>query len=123
MSKVNFSRSDLEQVRQAALYMNETLDSHLTIEELAKKMKIPEKKFKAVFKQVYGMGIYSYLRHQRMEVAKKMLLSGVSIDTIVTGIGFVNKSNFSKAFRKAFQDTPSSWRQKQQTIPSNLHKK
>ena len=123
MVRVKLSQATVQQAYQAAVIMNTSLDIHLTIEQLAKKVNTPPKKLKAVFKQVYGMGVYSYLRQQRMEVAKKMLLTGAAIHDIFPVIGYTNASNFSKAFRIAFQETPNHWRKKQAAIVFNKIKK
>lgn len=111
--EIEITRTDIERAHHAAIIMAQSLKSHFTIAQLAEKVKLPEKRLKAVFKQLYGVGLYAYLRQLRMEKAKALLLEGKPIKVIINVIGYDNESNFCKAFKKANHDTPRIWRKRE----------
>lgn len=110
---IEITTIDVERARHAASIMEQCPKSHFPISQLADKVKLPEKRLKAVFKQLYGLGLYAYLRQVRMEKAKELLLEGKSIKVIIHVIGFENESNFCKAFRKAFKESPRTWKRRE----------
>jgi len=79
-----------------------------TIEALSGKYNVGISKLKRQFRLVYGSPIYEYFQKFRMEMAKKLLLSGeYSIKEIGYQLGYQNLSNFARAFKKAYQYLPS----------------
>jgi AraC-like DNA-binding protein len=113
MSHLELSITDIERANQAALIMEQYSKSHFTISQLAEKVMLPEKRLKIVFRQIYGVGLYTYLRQLRMGKAKLLLLEGKPIKVIVLIIGYNNESSFCKAFRREFNETPQAWRKKE----------
>jgi AraC-like DNA-binding protein len=111
MRVMEITTTDIERARLAASIMEQCLRSHFPISQLAAKVMLPEKRLKAVFKQLYGQGLYAYLRQARMERAKALLLEGKPIKVIIHVIGFDNESNFCKAFRNMHQVSPKTWKQ------------
>jgi AraC-like DNA-binding protein len=79
-----------------------------TIENLSEKFGLGISKLKRQFRLVYGSPVYEYFQKYRMEMAKKLLLSGeYSIKEIGYQLGYQNLSNFARAFKKAYQYLPS----------------
>lgn len=109
----DFTAADRSGAWKATLIMEQSPRSHFPISQLAAMVNLPEKKLKAVFKFVYGMGLYAYLRQVRMDRAREMLLEGKPIKVIIHVIGYENESNFCKAFRKVHQESPNKWRKRQ----------
>ncbi len=109
MRGMEITTTDIDRARHAALIMEQCPKSHFPISQLAEKVMLPEKRLKAVFKQLYGQGLYGYLRQVRMEKAKALLREGKSIKVIIHVIGYENESNFCKAFRNLHQETPRRW--------------
>lgn len=105
------TEADITRVKQIALLIQHSLKSHLTIAQWADKVKLPEKRLKRAFKEVHGMGLYSYLRQLRMEKAKDMLREDKPIKAIISTIGYKNEGNFSKAFRKVTGVSPTAWKE------------
>lgn len=106
------TETDIDRVNEVALLMQHSLNTHYTIAQWAKKVKLPEKRLKRAFKEVHGMGLYTYLREQRMETAKIMLRDHKPIKAIISAVGYKNESNFSKAFRKVTGVLPKEWKEK-----------
>jgi AraC-like DNA-binding protein len=64
-------------------------------------------KLKKRFKEVYGMKLYEFYNHNRLQKARELLESGQSsVKEVAYKIGFANLSNFSKAYKKAFGILP-----------------
>lgn len=110
MKIFKLSELEIEQVNQAALMMRQSPKLHFTIVQWAAKLKMPEKKLKKAFREVHGVGLYTYLRDQRMAKAKEMLLEDIPIKVIIKAIGYKTEGNFSKAFRKTSGESPRAWR-------------
>ena len=117
MRPIVIDSSDLERVQRAASIIEQGIRDPLTITRLAAKVKLSEVKLKLAFKQVYGVGPYGYLLEVKMKKAKLLLLEGQSIKVIITTIGYRTESNFCKAFRKAFKESPKAWMKK--TVAAN----
>lgn len=113
MRVLEITTTDIDRARHAALIMEQCPRSHFPISQLAEKVMLPEKRLKAVFKQLYGLGLYAYLRQVRLEKAKELLLEGKSIKVIIHVIGYENESNFCKAFRSVYHDSPTRWKRKE----------
>lgn len=105
------TETDITRVNEIASQMQQSLRSHYTIGQWARKVKLPEKRLKRVFKEVHGQGLYTYLRNLRMEKAKVMLREDEPIKAIISSIGYKNEGNFSKAFRKVTGITPREWKE------------
>ena len=110
---IEITHTDIERAQHAALIMEQCSRSHFTISELAVKVMLPEKRLKITFKHLYGRGLYAYLRYVRMQKAKLLLLEYKPIKAIILIIGYDNESNFCKAFRREFNESPTAWRRKQ----------
>lgn len=102
----------LDRVQSAVTIIDQSIQQHHTIKSLALQIKLPEKLLKHLFKQQYGMGVYTYLTNKRMEKAKEMLLAGVTYKTIMPAIGYKKESVFCRAFKKIYHETPSEWKEK-----------
>ncbi|WP_276484249.1 helix-turn-helix domain-containing protein [Paraflavitalea pollutisoli] len=112
--KRTLSDNDLLRVQDAAAIIEANLQQHLKIPELGEKVYLNSFKLKTGFKQVYGVGPYTYLQHMRMEFAKQMLREGATLRHIAVSIGFRGaqaESNFIKAFKKYEKIPPGLWRQ------------
>lgn len=116
------SDNDLLRVQDAAAIIEANLQQHLKIPELGEKVYLNSFKLKTGFKQVYGVGPYTYLQHMRIALAKQLLQEGATLRHIAMETGFRGQqaeSNFIKAFKKYEKIPPGLWRQlhvKQKTV-------
>jgi AraC family transcriptional activator of pyochelin receptor len=113
MAVIHITDDDIERAKKVALIITSSLQTHYTIAELSKKVKLPEKKLKYAFKKAFGTGIYSYLQTKRMLKAQELMLEGKPIKLIIPEIGYDSSSNFAKAFRKVFKESPVAWKNSQ----------
>jgi AraC-like DNA-binding protein len=82
----------------------------ITIEEIAREMKVGARNLFATFKKVRGYSPMSFLRRIRLERARS-ILSSPNETTTVTGVsllcGFSNAGHFAQYYRRAFGEMPS----------------
>lgn len=104
-------RSKVKFAKQAADYLAEHMNQHITISELAKQFNVSDSYLKNAFKDVFGVPIYSYVRIQKMQIAAKLLVgSDRPIIQIANECGYGNGSKFTAAFRDVMGETPSDYR-------------
>ncbi|GAB1307503.1 helix-turn-helix transcriptional regulator [Urechidicola sp. KH5] len=87
-----------------------------SLEELSKMVGLNIKKIKLGFKELYGMPVFTYLYHYKMEFAKKLLAeNGFNVNEVATQVGYSTSSHFIVAFKKKYGITPKQFT-KQETV-------
>ncbi len=80
-----------------------------TIKELARIVCMSETSFKIKFKRMFGMNVYEYFQHFRLNRAKQLLeMKQYSIKEVGYRIGYTNMSHFSRNFKNKFGMLPSA---------------
>ncbi len=111
MPLCTLAKSQVQLANQVAAYLGENMNQHITIEELAKKFNVSTTHLKSMFKGVYGVPIFSYMRIQKMQSAAQLLIhTEQPIAEIAYKFGYNNTSKFSSAFQKIMGDMPSTYR-------------
>jgi AraC-like DNA-binding protein len=104
---VKINKNDLERLAVIEDILSGESDNFPTIEKLSKMAMMSSTKLKKRFKEVYGMKLYEYFNHNRLQKAKGLLETGeATVKEAALEIGFANLSNFSKAFKKEFGFLP-----------------
>ena len=104
-------RIQVNLAKQVAAYLSQNMDKRITISEIAEHFNVSESYLKTVFKGVYGVAIFSYIRIQKMQCAAQELIStDHPIGEIAARFGYINESKFSSAFKNIMGDSPSVWR-------------
>ncbi|HEY8947163.1 MAG TPA: AraC family transcriptional regulator [Polyangiaceae bacterium] len=104
-------RRDAERLEHARLLLMERMACPPTLRELARAVGLNEFKLKAGFRAQFGASVFGYLRTQRMELARRLLLQrGLSVTEVALKVGYANPSKFAAAFRKHFALPPSAFR-------------
>ena len=105
-------KSQVHLANQAAAYLSENMGERITIAELSRRFNVSDTHLKSVFKAVYGVPIFSYMRIQRMQSAAQLLIhTERSIGEIACEFGYANAGKFTVAFQKIMGDNPSDYRQ------------
>jgi AraC-like DNA-binding protein len=107
--KIRLSRDEIEQMMKVEEKLLANLAEAPTINQLARDAAMSPSKLKKQFKDVFGLPVYEYFQQKRMQKARALLLEGHrSVKSVGMELGFSNLSNFSMAFRKAFDELPSA---------------
>jgi AraC-like DNA-binding protein len=102
---------DIERLERARRLLLEGMDSPPRLSELARTVGLNEFKLKAGFRTLFGSSVFGYLRTQRMEVARRLLVQRhLSVTEVAARVGYLNASKFATAFRKHFGLPPSALR-------------
>lgn len=92
-------------------YIEEHLDSCLTIDELAGLANISSFHFARCFKKATRLAPHQYVLARRIDRAKNMVVnSGLSVQNIAWSIGFENINHFRHQFHAHFGVTPGEMR-------------
>ena len=102
-------------VEKTKQYIAEHMDYDLTRESIAGKFYLNPDYLSRVFKKETGFSISDYLIHERIRIAKDLLVNtDMSIREIVSSVGYTNFSHFSKVFKNITNLNPLTFRKKNQ---------
>jgi AraC-like DNA-binding protein len=96
----------------------ETIKKHIeanpfqfrTAAELLDHLTTPHRNYvERAFKDVYGMGVKQYQVKQRLEESKKFLELAMNMKTITSKCFYKSHTSYSRAFKRAFNVTPTEW--------------
>ena len=100
-----------EMWQELAEYIEGNPDADLTLAALAKKCFYNPSYFSRVFKEKFGMSLVEFVNRKRIDNAVHLLCeSELSVDEILTKVGFTDRSNFYRVFSKFMDSTPSDVR-------------
>ena len=86
-------------------------EGYISLARLAAEHEISVSYLQKLFKQVYGVPIYRYIKEYRLEqAAVELVRSGKSVTEIAQQAGYDNASKFSESFKKRYGKTPSRYR-------------
>lgn len=107
------SEKDIRSIYKVRDKIVSAFDKPTTIIELKKIAEMNELKMRKIFTQVFGMGIYDYYQHFRMQEAARLLREEkLSVSEAGYQIGFENLSHFSRTFEKYIGQKPKKYAQK-----------
>lgn len=92
-------------------YIFNHLHEDLTLESLAKQLRISPSYLSNKFKEETGETLKAYIRHQKIEEAKNLIVySDLSISEIYALLNFHDQSYFTKVFKKITGLTPKQYK-------------
>ena len=97
-----------KQKRDITTLMLEHLDKNLTVSDYASLSGVSLSTFNRKFKQKYNTTPKSWLIEQKMHRALKLLKEGNSVTQSAFDVGYLNVSNFIKAYKSVYGHTPKS---------------
>lgn len=83
-----------------------------SLRELADLCQLSVRQLTRGFRASRHCSIGEYLKRTRLEQAKCLLATEISIKEVALSLGFATPANFSTAFRRASGETPSQWRER-----------
>jgi YesN/AraC family two-component response regulator len=98
-------------VNKMLQYLHWNIESHTTVEDLAKNLGISKGYASSCFKKHMGTTIMQYAKKIKVEREKTLLLNSTdSIHEISLILGFYDQSHFTKAFKELTGITPNEFR-------------
>lgn len=118
LNRAYFATSDIirqditenEKINHVIAYINEHLNEDLTIDRLAENCFISKSYLSHQFKIYTGLTLFQYIIKKRVTVARNMLREGATATEACMHCGFNDYSNFHKAFKKEFGQSPKEFR-------------
>lgn len=104
-----------EIIAGAKRYIDEHLESELSVVKLAEKYYVSPNYFSRLFKRVTNEGCNEYIVRKRIEKSKLLLeMTSIKAGEIAMMVGYNNTNYFSLAFKKHTGMSPSKYREKLQ---------
>lgn len=93
---------------RAALLMETNLEDPLSLEELAREVKVSQRQLQRLFRRMLGMTAAQYYVSLRLRRARELLLqTAMPVMSITVACGFRSPGHFSKCYRSLFGHAPS----------------
>lgn len=104
-----------QHVKRALVYMRSNVAEKITLPGLAATCAVPERTLLKQFKRFVGLSPLAYLRRLRLNLARGELLKAdceTAISEIAVSCGFTHLGRFATEYRRAFDESPSTTRQR-----------
>ncbi|UPA31780.1 AraC family transcriptional regulator [Terrisporobacter glycolicus] len=105
----------MQKTKEIKEFIISDITKHYKIDELAKLFDLSQTTIKNWFKEVYGIGIYAYLKKYRLQESIRYLKErDYSILKISNIIGYSNPAKFSSAFKQEYGYSPKEFKKRVQ---------
>ncbi|HHV97282.1 MAG TPA: helix-turn-helix transcriptional regulator [Clostridiaceae bacterium] len=107
------SRSRTSEVIKSAInYIIDNINSDITLNDIAEHVSLSPNYLSKIFKDETGKNIQDFITQERMERAKKLLLStNMKIEEISFEVGYNNTAYFIRRFKEMYGKTPKKFRE------------
>jgi len=103
------SRQELyKRLMVARAFMEANVEAELTVERIAREAFLNRFYFLELFRKVFGVTPYKYLRERKLERAYELLRSGHSVTDVCVQVGYKSVGSFSNLFKNRFGFSPSA---------------
>ena len=104
------SLSDGREVERVLQRIHDEPSAHHTLEELAQTAGLSRYQTIRAVKRQTGFTPFAYIRQQRLNRARRLVLDGLPIASAAVEAGFSDQSHFTRAFKSAYGFTPGTLR-------------
>jgi AraC-like DNA-binding protein len=98
------------QEEMAKDFMRANFNRSISLEDTAAACGLSRSHFIRAFRQTTGVTPHRWLLDLRIERAKQLLASAMTIAEIASACGFADQSHMSRVFHKSVGTTPTAWR-------------
>ena len=106
-----FPKAQIELVKQIRESLVNAPSHYTSVEQLSCEYQISVSQLQKIFKRLYGVPIYQYVREWRLECAAESLRETMRpVTEIALDAGFTNPGKFAESFRKRYGVTPTQFR-------------
>lgn len=109
-SKEATRRELFKRLSQARNHILDAYTEPIQLDDLAREAALSKFHLLRTFKLVYGITPYQLVLKLRMNKALELIRQSHPIEAIAADLGFSDRRAFTKAFKKAFQQSPSAFR-------------
>ncbi|KAF1021092.1 MAG: Transcriptional activator NphR [Paracidovorax wautersii] len=102
-------RPDLIAVERARACIHDALEQAITLDTLAQASGLDRWQLCRDFRALYGTSPYRYLTMRRLDLARRLMLSGQSIAESALTAGFFDQSHLARHFTSAYGVPPARW--------------
>jgi AraC-like DNA-binding protein len=96
-------------ITAAIAFMKQEMRRPLKVRNLAEAVSMSESGFAHLFKATTGVPPLQFLKHMRLEHARKLLLGGSSVGKAAEGVGYTSLSHFICEFKRHYGETPRAY--------------
>lgn len=117
ISSCTVSEVQAKLAKEAAAYITENADQQITVASLAERFHVSATHLQNIFKAVFGVTVFSYVRiHKINAAALQLVKTDKTVMEIAGDIGYDNASKFASAFREIMNETPLEYRKSHRII-------
>ncbi len=98
---------DKKVVKTSIEYIKDTIDSNISLEQLAQNASMSKYHFLRVFKKELGITPHNYILSQTVQKTVQKIFKGMSLSDASVDTGFSDQSHFTRNFKKIYGYTPS----------------
>ncbi len=99
----------LQRLSKGKSYIDANYTTDVYVEKIALESHMSQFHFYRLFKKVYGLSPYQYIKEKRLNLANSYIKQGnESLTEIAAKVGYADLFSFSKAFKQFFGKSPSS---------------
>jgi len=121
MSKEDFPKIYLyRRIVQAKLFIDSHFHENINLADTADEALFSKFHFIRLFKNIYGKTPHQYLTYVRIENAKLLLQSRMTVTDVCYDVGFESVSSFTGLFRRVVGQTPSSYQARQHQLLADI---
>jgi AraC-like DNA-binding protein len=95
----------------AKLFIDGHYDENIDLNNIAGEASFSKFHFLRIFKNIYGKTPHQYLTWVRIEKAKQLLRTGMTIANVCCSVGFDSISTFTMLFKRVVLATPAVYQQ------------
>ena len=96
-------------VQKVLNHIGEHVGEEMTLQSLAEKFYVSKYHLSHAFSREVGVSVYRYIMLRRLLLARQLLLSGESANSVCRSCGFSDYTSFYRAFRSEYGTSPRAF--------------
>lgn len=98
-------------IQLAISFLQANMRRAITVADIAQSVELSQSRLFDLFKTQVGMSPFRYLKNARLERARQLLETTLlNIKLVAADVGYNDCSHFMRDFKKAYDSTPSAYR-------------
>jgi len=107
-SNINYRQA---MIKKAQRFVYENIEEEITLNSISKHLNISKNYFSTLYKQETGENFIDFIIKEKINKAKEMLVEeNLKIYEVAEKLGYLDKSHFSKVFKKVVGVTPQDYK-------------